>query len=205
LGLGVNLLKRILPILLVFILLGLSLIVGYLYWKQYQQTKLPEGQTGSEIQTVKPQVGDPIKKIVSNEQDSLAYELEGTFDEIPQKREVLLYAKLILNNDPLQRKIPIYIGASNGEVYLGTYKDSFGGDRSWRLVPGEQAIAFLKSGEPVIIKVQYFLSGNEAGDRIIRGHEAVLDALIKEFQEEKFEMQLPAEFVLSSDRIGVIR
>jgi len=198
-------LKRILPILIIFVLLTLSCIGGYLYWTQYQKTKLPGGQTGSEIQTVPSLAGDPIRKIVSNQDNSITYELEGTFEEIPQKREVLLYTNMIIKDDPLQRKIPIYFGTIDGEVYLGTYTNSFTGDRSWRMLPGEQATAFLKPGEPVIVKVQYFLLGNDDGDKKTRGYEAVLDALIKEFQEKKFELQIPAEFVLSSDRIGVIR
>jgi hypothetical protein len=196
--------KRILPALLVFILISLSFVGGYLYWSLYKESKPPEVKTGAEVQRVINPVGAPINKQYYTSSDGFAYEMEVTLVDNLYKKDVLLYGEVIIKGDPLERKIPIYIGGPGGQVYLGKYKDTLGGDATWTLVPSDQVAVYVKAGEPTIIKPEFFLPGDKT-DKFIRSDEAVLDALIKEFELQKFELELPTGFTLVSDRIGVIR
>jgi hypothetical protein len=197
--------KKTLPVLLLGAFILLIILATYLFIRLRNKelaTKTPT--TSTEIERVVQEPTSPIKKFIPPEGNVIVYEVEGKLVGKLDTRGVLLRGEMVIRGDPLERKIPIYIGAVDGTSPFGRYQSSFSGDSTWEKTALSAIAEEIQPNEPVIIMVRYPITG-QASDLKSRKHEEILDGLIKEFANEEFDSQLPTDFELTAVRIGVIR
>ncbi len=151
-------------------------------------------------------VGDPIVKNLIPGGEGVVYDLQGTFvDGLKVTEGKLLLGSFIVNGDPLERKIWVYVGGVDGNVFFGTYEKSFEGDSNWKLVSSSVVAELVKPAEPTIIRFKYKFSGAEGEREYLKKYEDALDVLIREFQTDDFQYEIPSDFILASTRLGVVR
>ena len=197
--------KKTLPTLLLGAFFLLIILATYLFIRLRNKelaTRTPT--TSTEIERVVQEPTSPIKKFIPPEGNVIVYEIEGKLVGELDTRGVLLKGEMVIRGDPLERKIPIYVGAVDGTSPFGRYQDSFSGDSIWEKTPLTKIAGEIEPNEPVIIMVHYPITG-QASDLKSRKHEEILDGLIAEFTNEEFNYQLPTDFELAAARIGVIR
>ncbi len=150
--------------------------------------------------------GDPIVKNLIPEGKGVVYDLQGTFvDGLEVTEGKLLLGSFIVNGDPLERKIRVYVGGVDGNVFFGTYEKSFEGDSNWKSVPSSVVVELVEPTEPVVIRFRYEFSGAEGEREYLKKYEDTLDVLIEEFQTGDFQYEILSDFILASTRLGVVR
>ena len=150
--------------------------------------------------------GDPIVKRIISGEKGVVYDLEGRFDEgLKAANGGFLSGNFIINGDPLERKIQVYIGDIDGNVFFGIYEKSFEGESNWKSVSSSVVAELVKPTDPVVIRFNYEFSGADGEREYLKEYEDILDVLIREFQTDDFQYEIPFDFILSSARLGVVR
>jgi hypothetical protein len=192
--------------LIVSLLFVILVLVGVFILLQLRTSQSPPSLEEVGKKSVTHYAGDPIVKSLIPEEKGVAYDLEGTFIEgLKKTKGKLLSGIFIINGDPLERKIQVYIGDINGSVFFGTYEKSFEGESNWKSVPGDVVAELIRPADSVAIRFHYEFSGAESERENLKKYEDVLDILIREFQTENFQYEIPLDFILSSARLGVVR
>lgn len=150
--------------------------------------------------------GGPIVKNLIPGGKGVVYDLQGTFvDGLEVTGGKLLLGSFIVNGDPLERKIRVYVGGVDGNVFFGTYEKSFEGGSNWKSVPGSVVVELVEPTEPVVIRFRFEFSGAGGEREYLKKYEDVLDVLIREFQTGDFQYEISSDFILASTRLGVVR
>jgi hypothetical protein len=98
---------------------------------------------------------DPIVKRMIPDDGGVVYDLVGNFSDKLEKPGKLLTGEFIVEGDPLERKIKVFIGGADGKTFFGTYEGSFEGKSTWKAVSSEIVYEIVKTSEPVIIRLKY--------------------------------------------------
>ena len=195
--------KLFLIIFLLFIVMVLGNAFLLLQLKTSQLTSSLE-EVGKN--SVTHYTGDPIVKNLIPEEKGVVYDLQGTFvDGLEVTEGKLLLGSFIVNGDPLERKIRVYVGGVDGNVFFGTYEKSFEGDSNWKSVPSSVVVELVEPTQPVVIRFRHEFSGAEGEREYLKKYEDVLDVLIREFQTGDFQYEILSDFILASTRLGVVR
>ncbi len=201
--------KKVLPYsVTVFFAVLLVVLIGYLYLKTEQQSQ-PQDQVPPSLQITPPpyEFGDVIRKQISLDLQSVAYELEGSFPNGLERRDDgLLAGSFVIKGDSKERSIPVLAGSLAGNVFLGKYDGSFYRESSWSATPTSEAVDVLQKGEDVLLRIEIELSSQQEFEaeynRLI---DATLNGLHLEFKGQSEEGRIPDDFILIPDRIGIIR
>jgi len=199
--------KRKIFVLVGFLFLLLAALSVYLFillkGKPTPSEKQALEEVGKTLFAPRPDV--PITKTITTEKDGIVYELEGKFTGKLEKSDKLLTGTFVLKNDPLERRIRVFVGRINGNTLFGTYDGSFNDESTWKSTSSDIVLELVKVGEPVRIRINLPLNDNLGLKKYTKEREDVLDTLIREFQIDEFSYEIPADFVLVADRLGVIR
>ena len=196
---------------LFILVLGMFLLVLaaslYFFYKLKKEESLitpsyPEGQ----IREIPHEAGDPIRKTYLTNNKGFIYDFEGAFaGELKPLNPSLLEGEFIIKDDPLNRKIKVFVGSVEGTILFGKYKDSFSGDGLWTKTANNEVAREIKPGEDVKMRVEFSYSDNDSIDEPIRKREEITDKLINEFKSGTFDFKIPADFMLATNRVAVIR
>lgn len=163
-------------------------------------------QKSEETRYIPRSENSSIKKGILPDNGGVSYELVGVItEEFSFSGNGSLKGRLVLENDPLGRNIDVYWNPIEDQVYMGIYVESFAGESEWGPVSAEAARKSIDLGEAV--KILVMLRKVSAGSQEIfdRSSEKVLDTLNKEFLSGEFKYELPADFGISAETVGIIR
>ena len=200
------------PVILVVLLLLLASIGGFLVYRLINKSQPQEG-VPKEISGLDQEVGsvsgNPIHKGIYPEKDGFIYELIGNFADTPElleeRGDKAIRGKVIVKDDPLKREINIIIGEVSGQVNLGTYKESFNSDSTWKVITTKEAYDLIKEVKEVKLRAIYSYKGSPEVPDYAREVQNVMDTLIKEFNVKLFTFNIPENFILSVIGVGIIR
>ena len=197
--------------LLVVLLLLLASIGGFLVYRLINKSQPQEG-IPKEIPGLDQEVGsvsgNPIHKGIYPEKDGFMYELMGSFNGLvvlEDRKDKAIQGKFIIKDDPLKREINIIIGEVSGQVNLGTYKESFNSDSTWKVITTEEAYDLIKGVKEVKLRAIYSYKGSQEVPDYAKEVQNVIDTLIKEFNVKLFTFNIPENFTLSVIGVGIIR
>lgn len=200
--------KRLIIIVLSLFLIGLILLLGFLYFDfrrlSDQGRPIKERESLQEDNKYIPiQEGSPIEKGILPEDKGFSYELEGTFTEEIRLDDGFMRGIFVLNDDPLGRNIEIVLGTPDGMVYTGYYEGSFDSASTWQFRETSTIASALSPGDPV--KITVVLSRATTTDGYFKDVVDALDTIAKEFSMDEFNYRIPENFVLAGTRIGLIQ
>lgn len=205
-----NLLITLVVLLLITILIGVALSfrlaqpgpiedIGDIF-----RLSTPEVSESYEVELIPPKPGDPIIK--GKQEDGIVYDLIGSFTEkleiAPSK---LIKGKFVLAGDPLARNIDVFIGITEGTTYFGSYPE-LEGKVAYKYRSNQEVVDLVKPGDKVKLRLEIKFPTEDRSRVIeyIKGIEAVLDQLIREFQTDSHALALPSDFTLPIDRMELI-
>ena len=190
--------------LILVLLLGLIFLGIYLFVVLRIKSPTEELPEPLERPVIKVEANDPIRKGILAEKDGIAYDIEGHFTEKLVAEFDLLVGNFIIKGDPRKTEIKTYIGNLQGETLFGTYAESFERGSNWTFKPSGEVAEEIKPEETVIIKFRLVGEGG-VGKEYIERTEKIMDTIIRDFQSGEYVYDIPADLLILSERIGIIR
>lgn len=199
--------KKKLPQTIMIILACLIFVVVLLLLK-IRNTSGPQAPQLSEslLTEVESNTGNPIQKQIADQRNGLLYFIQGSFTgeikKIEGREDAAYEGEFVVDGDPLDR--PIRIAYLN-TLFLGTYEGSFDKDSTWKQINAADLNDELVLGENVLLQVDYqFVRDQEPPEYVLNTQE-VMDTLIKEFNSRDYSYEIPRDFFLVGQGVGVVR
>jgi len=196
-------------LVILLVLIGTASFFTFSELKRQQVDKKSVSNIDTQITNLVSKQGNPMSKLVAENKQGFLYEIYGHFVEkpiIPKGRaDKVLLGDFIIEGDPMERRIPVYLGLASGQVLLGIFKDSFESQSNWKAVAIENFLEQLLPDEKVKLVADYsYEGGGKTPDYIFQAQE-ILDTLSKEFSSNKFVFQIPQGFYLIGTGVGIVR
>jgi len=197
--------KKTLLTLVVLVLI--SLIVASLVFILKLREKIQIGSAPEEktISIQPSKEGSPIRMASAREGKGVYYELKGTFvnglNLDQERKDAALFGEFILKGDPLERKIPTYLGAVTGYTLLGVYESSFSGTSHWSMVKTATIPEQISANEEVRVVLDFSLPLSDYTGQVVD----IMDKLLSEFSSDSFNYKIPSDFALYANGVGIVK
>ena len=202
--LGKRYLPAVLSVTLVVLLVGLSI---FLYLRT-RTVKIPSTISPPE-EVIKPlvnQPGNPIQKYISSDNLGFTYEIEGSFPSgLSSREDGLLTGRFEIRGDTGKRQLKTMIGTLAGYGLLGIYEGSFSQKVVWDDVPLSELGGRIQAGEAVRIRIEVKFERQDGISDFARRTQETVDALAVEMNSGNAELQIPSDFTLVTNGVGIIR
>ncbi len=190
-----------------------AVAVGYFYIKlngvPASLTQLIPGKVSQKVEITQniSSSGNPIVKSPFADKSGVIYEMEGKFVKPPIKTDYgpLLKGEFVLKGDQKERTILAFVGAGDGNTFLGTYDKSFNGSSVWKAVPTDSLLNMIKPDEIIRLKSTLKSSGSAGDIDYFNQVQEVLDTLSKEIQSGNYVYKIPSSFQITAEGVEIIR
>jgi len=203
--------RRFLPFIILLLFLVLSALGGFLFYKsRIYKSLIPKtdenSQTNLESLGAPNLPGNPINKLYPQDNSGVLYEIKGKFvgNIVPMEGNSsgIYKGEFVIEGDPLNRKINTWLESTS---ILGIYKDSFNSNSNWKSVSASEISSQVRPDETVKLEVDYSLPKGETIPAYVVDAEKILDSLIQEFNQKQFKYEIPNNFYIIANGIGIIR
>ena len=193
--------SKILSFSVVFVFVILISVLGFLAYKLYKKDMTDKNLTPSISENYVNDKENPIQRYALPNGGGVMYEVIGSFVGEVTKENVLMKGNFMIKDDPLQRTIPVYMGAIDGTILFGKYEKAFV-NSSWER-SDLQDIADTLTEKEIIITVEFGYP-EESGNEYVMQKINFVDNLIAEFISGEFKLAVPSNFALSTNKLGVV-
>lgn len=196
---------------------GVFVVIGGAYWYMTSGKQISEqwnnlinsnAKQKEEVYKLQPSGNQgPIDKRVLDGELGVMYLLKVKLVE-PWTRQdqgeyKLLLGGVVLEGDPLGRIIQIQIGMLDGTAYIGEYSDGWEGTGYYRSRSQSELAQKVELGDEMWL--EYKLPPlTEKENRYTLMVTRTLDGLADEFRSGEFQLTIPEELMISTEKVGVI-
>jgi len=180
------------------------------YFFRYRQLHIAQNQIREwQTQPIAANANDPIKKqIIPDPNGSyVSYEIVGDLRvEDEARKDELIPGKVVIQNDPLKREIPVLVGALNGMTNFATIETI--DDviyATYSATPNSLVKAALAENSKVRFTVEFGRVTRYDPDGYISRMLTAMDALILEYQKNEFAMPIPEDLLLVPSQLAVLK
>lgn len=157
---------------------------------------LPSGFLIQRIPTPTPGVKSQFIQRLYMADGTVLYMIKGKFVTPPSYVNGLLHSDFVIDGDPHQNTIPVYMPKEDGKINVGKASDASFGKIVWTLTPTEELQKAISPGAPALLQIEYFENQEDPARAIFQ---PVLDRMIQGTWD------LSKNFVFSPTGVAVVQ